>query len=295
MQKNIGIIVGIIVVAGIGFFAFSGDKTEPVENQKTKQVATEKDDSMTEEKEFEAVIAKAKSITLPDVSKSGASGTAWLAVYNGKTYHRVVAKNMPALPGTDFYEGWLVKNPVPGGFVSSGKMKYNPATKEATLDFVIDGDKSDYRFIVITSEPDDNNPAPDKHIIEDRFAASVDLNVVLDTMKEKSSSETMMKVGSYEAYSPEKIARAETGNVVLFFHASWCPSCKALSSDIEKNVSAIPASVTVLKADYDKETELKKKYGVTTQHTLVQVDKDGNLIKKWSGGSKLSNLLEEIQ
>jgi len=88
---------------------------------------------------------------------------------------------------------------------------------------------------------------------------------------------------------------AETGDVVLFFHASWCPSCKALNSDIEKNVGAIPAGVTILKTDYDKETELKKKYGVTTQHTLVQVDKDGNLIKKWSGGSKLENLLSEMQ
>ena len=101
--------------------------------------------------------------------------------------------------------------------------------------------------------------------------------------------------GSYEAYSPEKIAMAETGDVVLFFHASWCPSCRALGTDIEKNVGAIPAGLTILKTDYDEETELKKKYSVTTQHTLVQVDNDGNLIKKWSGGSKLENLLSEVQ
>ncbi len=107
--------------------------------------------------------------------------------------------------------------------------------------------------------------------------------------------QAMVKAGSYVAYSAEKIAMAETGDVVLFFHASWCPSCKALNGDIEKNVSAIPAGVTILKTDYDKEVELKKKYGVTTQHTLVQVDKDGNLIKKWSGGSKLENLLSQIQ
>jgi len=101
--------------------------------------------------------------------------------------------------------------------------------------------------------------------------------------------------GSYEAYSPQKIAMAETGEVVLFFHASWCPSCRALNTDIENNVGAIPAGVTILKTDYDKESELKKKYGVTTQHTLVQVDKDGNLINKWSGGSKLDNLLSQVQ
>jgi hypothetical protein len=53
--------------------------------------------------------------------------------------------------------------------------------------------------------------------------------------------------------------------------------------------------VTILKTDYDKETELKKKYGVTYQHTLVQVDKSGNMIKKWSGGGTLDNLLSQIQ
>jgi thioredoxin 1 len=107
-------------------------------------------------------------------------------------------------------------------------------------------------------------------------------------------NDVMMK-GSYEAYSPEKLARAETGDVVLFFHASWCPSCRALNSDIEANMNSIPEGVSILKVDYDKETELKREYGVTYQHTLVQVDKDGNLIKKWSGSPKLANLVGEIQ
>jgi thioredoxin 1 len=102
------------------------------------------------------------------------------------------------------------------------------------------------------------------------------------------------RAGSYEAYSSDKIAMAQTGDIVIFFHASWCPSCRALNSDIEKNVSSLPQGLVVLKADYDKETELKKKYGVTSQHTLVQVDKDGNLIKKWTGGSKVADLVAQV-
>ena len=116
---------------------------------------------------------------------------------------------------------------------------------------------------------------------------------MMDEGTEKS--ETMMKKGSYEVYTSEKIARAETGNVVLFFHASWCPSCRGLNADIENNIDAIPSGVSILKVDYDEETELKKKYAVTYQHTLVQVDKDGNLIKKWSGAPTLSGLVSEIQ
>lgn len=127
-----------------------------------------------------------------------------------------------------------------------------------------------------------------------------------ETMEDKSTTETnggnsinngdlMMKLGSYESYSEEKIAMAETGDVVLFFHASWCPSCRGLNADIEKNLKSIPQGLTILKTDYDKETELKKKYGVTYQHTLVQVDKDGNMIHKWSGGAKLADLLAQIK
>ncbi|XKT74815.1 MAG: thioredoxin family protein [Patescibacteria group bacterium UBA2163] len=100
--------------------------------------------------------------------------------------------------------------------------------------------------------------------------------------------------GVYEEYAPEKLAYAEIGDVVLFFHASWCPSCRGLNADIEKNLDAIPSEVSILKLDYDKESELRKKYSVTYQHTLVQVDADGTLIKKWSGSPTLNALVSEI-
>jgi thioredoxin 1 len=103
------------------------------------------------------------------------------------------------------------------------------------------------------------------------------------------------RTGSYEAYAPEKLAQAETGDVVLFFSASWCPTCRALNNDIEKNRTAIPANVTILQVDYDKETALRQKYGVTRQHTMVQVAADGSEIEQWSGSRNLSALLSQIQ
>ncbi len=116
-----------------------------------------------------------------------------------------------------------------------------------------------------------------------------------EAMKKEEMMDSEMKMGSYESYSSEKLARAETGDVVLFFHASWCPSCRGLSTNIEGNLKSIPEGVSILKLDYDKETELKKKYGVTNQHTLVQVDVNGNMIKKWSGGGSLDDLLSQIK
>jgi thioredoxin 1 len=100
--------------------------------------------------------------------------------------------------------------------------------------------------------------------------------------------------GTFAVYSAEAVAAA-SGPVVIFFHATWCPSCRALKSDIENNLTAIPPNITILSADYDTATELKRQYGVTTQHTLVQVGTDGTMIQKWSGGSRLGSVLERIR
>ena len=114
------------------------------------------------------------------------------------------------------------------------------------------------------------------------------------TMMEKPAMKAEMP-GTYENYSAEKIPFASEGDVVLFFHAPWCPTCKALDSDINGELSQIPANTKILKVDYESSTELKKKYGVTYQHTLVQVDAEGKMIQKWSGGNTLESILEKIQ
>ena len=111
-----------------------------------------------------------------------------------------------------------------------------------------------------------------------------------------STDDSMMKAGSYEAYSPEKIAMAnDEHNVVLFFRASWCPTCRVVDADIKANLGKMPSDVTILDVNYDNSTALKQKYGVTYQHTFVQVDKNGNLIKKWSGSPTLASLVAEIK
>ncbi len=92
-----------------------------------------------------------------------------------------------------------------------------------------------------------------------------------------------LAAGTFSDYSEDKLALAEDGDVFIFFHASWCPSCKALEADINANLSAIPSNLHILKADYDTETDLKVQYGVTRQHTLVKVDAAGNQITTLPG------------
>lgn len=108
----------------------------------------------------------------------------------------------------------------------------------------------------------------------------------------------MMKIepASYIPYNEltAKSLLAAGKNVVLFFHAWRCPTCKSLDSEITAKISILPENSVVLKIDYDNSQDLKKKYGVTSQHTLVRVDKDMNLIAKKIGGdiSTVATLLK---
>ena len=57
-----------------------------------------------------------------------------------------------------------------------------------------------------------------------------------------------------------------------------------INEEFNANLDRIPEDVIVLKTDYDSQKELKKKYGITYQHTFVLVDDEGNEIKTWNGG-----------
>ncbi len=140
----------------------------------------------------------------------------------------------------------------------------------------------------------------EKEIVQNNTATQEENKEITETETEtekETNENTVNKTnGSYEAYSPEKVAaKAEQGNVILFFRASWCPTCRTLDKDIKANLGNIPSGVTILDVDYDNSEELQDKYGVTYQHTLVQVDKDGNLIKKWSGSPTLLSLVAQIK
>lgn len=113
----------------------------------------------------------------------------------------------------------------------------------------------------------------------------------------KSALEIMsVSPGAYVPYSSGLAASAaQTGKAVLFFRASWCPTCKALDSDIRARLAEIPEGLTILDVDYDRETELKQRYGVTYQHTFVQIDAQGSAVHKWSGSPTLAALLAQVR
>lgn len=78
--------------------------------------------------------------------------------------------------------------------------------------------------------------------------------------------------GAYIDYA-EGIVEETAGSKVLFFHAPWCPQCRKL--DEQLRAEGAPDGLTVFKVDYDSRSDLRQRYGVTLQTTVVFVDDDG--------------------
>lgn len=120
------------------------------------------------------------------------------------------------------------------------------------------GDASTTEADMMTSEPmDDATDAPE---------ASA------DAMDDDAAAPTE---GAYLDYEDGAI-EATAGPKALFFHASWCPKCRALDEDLK--AEGAPDGLTVFKVDYDSRTDLRQQYGVTIQTTIVFVDDAGEKI-----------------
>ena len=111
--------------------------------------------------------------------------------------------------------------------------------------------------------------------------------------KVKDETKMMKSGGSYDVYSADKLALASEETVVLFFHATWCPVCRSIEAEIKASPASLPAGVHILKVDFDTATDLRQKYGVTSQYTFVQVDAQGKAIQKWSS-TTLAGVLSKL-
>src|SRR5947209_8238309 len=78
--------------------------------------------------------------------------------------------------------------------------------------------------------------------------------------------------GQVVPYSKDELTKIQKSgeNVVLQYHASWCPVCKKQRNALNTLVND-PKFNTVhfMTADYDTEIALKRKYGVKGQSTLI--------------------------
>lgn len=117
-----------------------------------------------------------------------------------------------------------------------------------------------------------------------------------DSMDDKMDDSNTNSASSaqYIDYSESNVENTKDKTQVLFFHAKWCPTCKAADQEFTANLDQLPDNVVLIKTDYDTQAALKQKYGITYQHTFVQIDEDGNQITKWNGGD-VEELISNIQ
>jgi len=125
-----------------------------------------------------------------------------------------------------------------------------------------------------------------------------DLNADTEPTEEKQNeqSEIISAVGAYitlDQYEDSK-ENYTNSDVVLFFNATWCSTCKIARDNFESDLKSIPSNLAIVLVDFDTEKELRKKYGVTIQHTFIQIDKEGNQLTKWSGSVTFDQIAEKL-
>lgn len=125
-------------------------------------------------------------------------------------------------------------------------------------------------------------------------SSSASSMVMDDTNMEDAQVDDDLVRTMYSHYAPSVLMDGQTK--VLFFHASWCPTCRKADATLkgiynqfdgvdmpfEELVQKLPAYSTYM-VDYDTEKELRAQYGVTYQHTFVLVDAEGKVLKVVQG------------
>lgn len=77
-------------------------------------------------------------------------------------------------------------------------------------------------------------------------------------------------------YSADALAQAQNAGkpVALHFHADWCPTCRAQEKVLQDLKTEPGLDLTVLVANYDTEKDLKRRFKIRAQSTLVVLHGD---------------------
>jgi thioredoxin 1 len=105
--------------------------------------------------------------------------------------------------------------------------------------------------------------------------------------------------GEYVEFSEGVLEEHADKRRVLYFYASWCPTCRPLDADLSAT-DRIPEDVVIIRVNYkdndtdQAEDDLADEYGVTYQHTFVEIDGDGAVVQKWNGG-QIDSVISRIE
>lgn len=77
-------------------------------------------------------------------------------------------------------------------------------------------------------------------------------------------------------YSADALANAEKAGqpVALHFRADWCPTCRAQDKALQSLKAEKGLDITVLSVNYDTEKDMKRRFKINSQSTLVVLKGD---------------------
>lgn len=82
--------------------------------------------------------------------------------------------------------------------------------------------------------------------------------------------------------------------VLVYFYATWCGPCKAMSPVIEAVGKELAGVARVLKIDIDKNSAMANRYRIQSVPTLV-IFKKGEVMWRTSGVLDKKTLLEQVR
>lgn len=86
-----------------------------------------------------------------------------------------------------------------------------------------------------------------------------------------AKSDAMMMKNEFKPFTKEAYAKAmaEGKTTLVFFHAPWCPVCRAQEPKVLAHLNDTAKDVVAFKVDYDSNVELRKEMKVDKQSTLI--------------------------
>lgn len=312
MGKIIGLAVGVLALGGVWWLVSRPDTNPDAMMQKDESAMMKQDEGAMMKKEDamkpsgEAMMAETMTIKLATQSNSGITGQATLVGKGEKTEVSILLSgagaghNFPShlhqgaclTPGAIKYP---LTNIVDSRSVTLLNVPLEEIEKQGPLALNVHQSATELKKYVACG---DMSPA----MTGDKMMQGEDAMMKKDegAMMKKDEGAMMKKDERYVVHTKDALAAYPDKRRVLYFYANWCPSCKEADPDLAANQAQFPSDVVVIRVNYnDSDTDadekaLAKQYGITYQHTFVQIDAQGNAVTKWNGG-KTAELLKNIK